>query len=136
MMTGAIYYNMFHSDTITIKSQMCMHVCMRPLRRVSGSQSTPSQKLVHHLTERSEATGGIPLKALTTAQPMDKNTRPLGVRDRSEMVLDTHLCSPVVSERASSERGNWVCMVASWSQATVFLASLHVEVSGEKRQEG
>ena len=49
---------------------------------------------------------GRGVKVLTTALPTGKSTRPLGVPDRSEMVLDTHLCSPVVSERASSARGH------------------------------
>ena len=34
------------------------------------------------------------------------------------VALDTHLRSPVVSERASSTRSDWH-MVTSWSQATV-----------------
>ena len=49
-----------------------------------------------------------PSKALITALPTGKSTRPLGAPDRSEMALDTHLCSPVVSERASSARGDWL----------------------------
>ena len=48
----------------------------------------------------------LPLKALTTALPTGKSTMPLDVRDRSKMALDTHLCSPVVSDRASSARGD------------------------------
>ena len=47
-------------------------------------------------------TGGVSFKALTTALPTGKSTRPLGVLDWSEMALNTHLCPPVVSERASS----------------------------------
>ena len=56
------------------------------------------------------------------ALPTGKSTGPLGMRDWSEIALDTHLCSPVVSERASS-RERRLAMVASWSQVTVFLAS-------------
>ena len=55
-----------------------------------------------------EAIGGVPSKALTTAPPTGESTGPLGAREGSEMALDTRLCSPVVSERASSERGDWL----------------------------
>ena len=71
---------------------------------------TPSQKLVHHSTER---LGGHERGAIKGAHGQHylrgkSISRPLGVRDQSEVVLDTHLCSPVVSERASSARGDWL----------------------------
>ena len=50
--------------------------------------------------------GGLPLKVLMTTLPARKNTRPLGLQ--SKMALDAHLCPLVVSERASSARGNWL----------------------------
>ena len=56
------------------------------------------------------------------ALPTGKSTRPLGVRDRSEMALDTHLCSPVVSERASTARGDWLWWLRV-AGLTVFLVS-------------
>ena len=37
---------------INIKLQLCVRPSVRALRRVNGSQSTPSQKLVHPSTER------------------------------------------------------------------------------------
>ena len=47
-------------------------------------------------------TGGVPLKPFTIALHTGKCTMLLGVRDRSEMELDTHLCSSVVSTRGQS----------------------------------
>ena len=100
---------------------------------VKGSQLTRSQKLLHRLLDR---LGGYKRGAIEGAHGSTtyyKSTRPLGVRDGSEVALDTHLCSPVVSER---ERR--LAMVASWSQATVFSASCvrkSRERSGKKANE-
>ena len=92
-------------------------------RRVNRKSVDPESKASASQGQSdSEATGGVPSKALTTALPTGKSTRPLGAREGSEMALDTHLCSLVVSERASSAERR-LAVVASWSQATVFLAS-------------
>ena len=82
-----------------------MHVCVHPCITEGQRKSVdPESKASASLNRDSEAIEGVPLKVLTTALP----TAPLGMQDWSKMALDTHLCSPVVSERASSERGDWL----------------------------
>ena len=43
----------------------------------------------------------MPLKVFAIAPPTGKSTRVLGTWDRSEMELDTHLCTLVFSVRAT-----------------------------------
>ena len=70
------------------------------------------------------------MKALMTVPSTGNALGSLGVRDRSEMVLDTHLCSLVVSEGPDLQEA--IGYGGFSESGDCVLSFLHAEVSGEK----
>ena len=65
---------------IRLQLCVCVCVCVCLLWRVSGSQLTSSQKLVHHLTEQLRGYGSGTIQgAHNSTIPTGKSTRLLGV---------------------------------------------------------
>ena len=65
-------------------------------------------RIVHVCVCASVHYEGYMMSAIEGAYDTGKSTRPLGMWNPSEMALDTHMCFPVVSERVSYTRSDWV----------------------------